>query len=305
MRSSVLRRVAAMAVSLSVAVSSWAAPSAAADDPLFVGWAELLPALVHQYEPTSLDDCVAGRLQCVDATIRTMDKRFVPLAASCSHQAVFALAYLRTTEAYRRFSATDGNLADPTFVNHQDVAFARMYFDAYDSWAAGSPERVPPAWRIAFDAAGRDSVNGLGNLLLGMNAHVNRDLPFVLAAIGLTRPDGTSRKNDHDRIDRMLNGVVRPLIDETAATLDPSIPVLDTPWGVGYTALLQAIVGWREAAWRFAELLVAAPTPQARELVAQQIETYAAVTAQTIVLSTSYLPPLTSPVRRDAFCAGR
>jgi hypothetical protein len=37
-------------------------------------------------------------------------------------------------------------------------------------------------------------VTGSGDLLLGISAHVNRDLPFVLASLGLVAPDGTSRK---------------------------------------------------------------------------------------------------------------
>ena len=303
MRVATLRRLVAVAMTTALALTG--SGPAAADEPLFVGWAELLPPLVHTYAPSSSDDCVAGRIACVDATVRTMAGRYATLAAGCSHQAVFALAYLRTTEGYRRFSSTPGTLDDPSFVNHQDVAFARMYFDARDAWDRGDLGRVAPAWRVAFGAADRRAVNGLGDLLLGMNAHVNRDLPFVLAAIGLTRPDGVSRKGDHDRIDRMLNGVVAPLVDEVAATLDPQTPVLTTPFGVGYTAVMQPLAAWRESAWRFAELLVAAPTPAARELVAQQIEAYAAATAQAIVLATAYVPPLTTTGPRDRFCAAR
>ena len=55
-----------------------------------------------------------------------------------------------------------------------------------------------PARGRSHDAAKGRQVTGLGNLLLGMNAHINRDLPFVLYSIGLTAPDGSSRKPDHD-----------------------------------------------------------------------------------------------------------
>ncbi len=304
MRVPVLRRLTTLVVAAALALPLWSSP-VRADEPLFVGWSELLPPLASAYAPSSADDCVAGRIACVDATIRTMAGQYGRLAAACSHHAVFALAYLRTTEGYRRFSTTPGALADPSFVNHQDVAFARMYFDAREAWDRGDLARVAPAWRVAFDAADRKAVTGLGNLLLGMNAHVNRDLPFVLAAIGLTRPDGVSRKGDHDSVNRMLNGVVAPLVDEAAATLDPQIPAVSTPFGVGYTAVMQPLLAWRESAWRFAELLVAAPTPAARELVAQQIETYAASTARAIALATAYLPPLATSGPRDRFCAAR
>ena len=44
----------------------------------------------------------------------------------------------------------------------------------------------------------------------------------------------------------MLNHVVEPLITEAAARFDPQIPNLRTPFGVGYTGVLQALVLWRE-----------------------------------------------------------
>ena len=72
--------------------------------------------------------------------------------------------------------------------------FADYYFEQFDDWHAGRIDQVSPAWRIAFHAADAQQVTGMGNVFLGMNAHVNRDLPFVLAEIGLVKPDGTSRK---------------------------------------------------------------------------------------------------------------
>jgi hypothetical protein len=289
--------------SSSAGSSSAASTGTPSQDPPFVGWAAVLPALAWQHQPTSEDDCVAGRTSCVRRTIREMERRLEPLAADCSHSSVFALAYLRTTEAYLRASLTDGFFRDPAFVNHQDVVFARMYFDAYDRWTAGHVEQVPPAWRIAFRAAEESQVSGVGDLLLGMNAHVNRDLPFALAAIGLVDPDGRDRKADHDQVDAMLNGVVVPLLAEEAARFDPTMEVPRTPFGLGYTALLQALVLWRENAWRQAELLAAAPDDTTRALVAAAIERNAALTAATIVAGTRYLPPLTSTADRDRFCA--
>jgi hypothetical protein len=274
-----------------------------AADPPFVGWSAALPPLVWQYQPNAADECVAGRLSCVDKTIRTMQRRYAPVAAACDHEAVFALAYLRTTQTYRRTAATSGFYADPGFVNHEDAAFAALYFSAVDSWSDGDVRKVPPAWRIAFQAADSRTVSGTGDLLLGMNAHVNRDLPFVLAKIGLVAPDGSSRKPDHDKIDAMLNQVVQPLVAEEAAHYDPAIALVPTPYGVGYTGLMQLLVAWREQAWREAEQLVAAPTAHARDLVAQTIEQNAAASARSIVASTTYAPPLTGSAQRDRYCA--
>ncbi len=299
-----LGRLIAVAVTLALpAVVLAPAQPAAADDPPFVGWTAAMPPLAFSFDPSSSNDCEAGRVTCVRQVIRTMRARFNPLAEQCDHDAVFSLAYLRTTEEYLRSTLTPGFFDKPALVNHEDVAFSRMYLDAYDDWADDRVRMVPPAWRVAFEAADSRRVSGSGNLLLGMNAHVNRDLPFVLAATGLVARDGSSRKRDHDQINVMLNRVVEPLVTEAAARFDPGIAFVPTPYGVGYTGLMQMLVAWRETAWRQAERLVAAPDAAARNRVARQIETYAETNAQAIVTATAYQPPVTTTAARDAYCA--
>lgn len=291
----------ALASALLAGTLALAAP-AHADEPLFVDWTSLLPTLTDTYEPTSANDCVAGRSTCLDKTIREMQRRFDPLAQACNHNAVFALAYLRTTQTYGWARDQEGFFDDTAFVNHEDAVFARYYFEAYDDWAAGRTSEVPEAWRIALDSAAGRKVSGDGNLFLGMNAHVNRDLPYVLAAIGLTYPDGSSRKADHDKVNQFLNAVLDPLLAEEAARFDPATDDARDPLLLGYTTTFQMLAAWRETAWRNAERLVAATTPEARAAVEQSIEDYAASTARTIVLGTSYLPPLTTSTSRDAYC---
>jgi hypothetical protein len=290
------------ALVVACAVCGTASP-ARAEDPPFVGWVSALPPIPMQYDATSGDDCVAGRETCVEKTIREMQKRFDPLAAQCAHSAVFALAYLRTTQTYLDSATTSGFYQDPHFVNHEDRVFAEMYFAAYDNWANGRIAYVPPAWRVALNAAAQRQVSGSGDLLLGMNAHVNRDLPFALATIGLVAPDGSSRKADHDKVNVMLNHVVEPLMTEEAARFDPQMENIRTPYGVGYTALMQTLIAWREQAWREAEQLVMAPDDVARAQVADAIENNALANAKAIVAATSYAPPATTTSSRDGYCA--
>jgi hypothetical protein len=281
------------------------APPAAAEDPLFIGTTSNLPASPGGFEPSVAEDCTSGRATCVSKLIREMERRLDPLATSCSHAAVFSLSYLRTTETYLETAETPGFYEDPAFVNHWAAVFATTYFDAYDAWVEGRKHDVPAAWQTAFRAAEQRQVTGSGDLMLGINAHVNRDLPYVLASIGLVAPDGTSRKADHDRVNVMLNRVQEPLLAEQARRFDPDMAVPATPYGLGYTGLMQTLVAWREWAWRAAEMLVAAPDEAARARVAAVIEAKAAVEAQAIVAATSYLPPLRSTETRDRYCASR
>ena len=201
------------------------------------------------------------------------------------------MTYLRTTQTYRSTIEDTRFFSDTAFINHQDALFAKYYFDAWDSYRAGNNPRTPPAWQLALSAADSKSVMGMGNLLLGMSADVNRDLPFVLADIGLVKPDGSSRKPDHDKVNEFLNRVIDPLLHEAAQRFDPTILMTHVNGQtLDYTATMQLLVAWREGAWRNAEALVNAPTPAARALVAQQIETSAAIEQHLLIAATSYSP---------------
>jgi hypothetical protein len=276
-----------------------AAQSAA---PPLVNWSALLPGLSTGYDPSSEDECLSGRTSCIDKVIREMQRRFDPLARACDHDAVFALGYLRTTEEYRRTIADPSFFEDTAFVNHEDAVFAAYYVDAFDAWHRGDEAGTPPAWRIAFAAADDRAVSGAGNLVLGVSAHIQRDLPFVLAGIGLVKPDGTSRKTDHDRVNAFLNRVTDEMVPEIAARLDPTADDGNLPTLVDDVLKFQSIPLWREIAWRNAERLAAAPDAAARARVAQQIEAYAASQALLLRTATSY-GLLGSSAARDRFCA--
>ena len=113
---------------------------------------------------------------------------------------------------------------------------------------------------MAFQAADAKSVSATGNLLLGMNAHVQRDLPFVLEAVGLR----ASRKRDFDEVNRILDQIYRPLLAEIARRFDPTVNDRDLPTPYDDFAIFQVLPAWRELAWRNAERLKLAPTPAAR-----------------------------------------
>ncbi len=281
-------RVAGTVVVGSLLAFAAAAPAAAGQ----------IDAHAHSVKRTFGAPCSYGGPKCVEATISQMRARFEPLGRACDHNAAFALTYLRTTQTYQWASNQPGFFADVRWVNREDVLFARYYFDAYDAWAAGRRDLVPGAWLVAFDAARDRRVTGAGNVLLGISAHVNRDLPYVLAAMGLTRPDGTSRKPDHDKINDVLRMTLDPLLAELSSRFDRhGVPTGLSSFAVG------VITDWREKAWHNAERLVAAPDPSARALVAADIDAAARTQADQFAALLSYLPPLTTSKPRDAHCA--
>jgi len=274
-----------------------------ADDLPYVAWTAYLPGWTDEFVPSSDNDCVAGRPNCLKGTLKKFGSILKENAQNCTHASVFAMTYTRITQTYGYVRDIPGYFQDVPYINHMDAVFAKYYFDAYDAYRAGNRAAVPPAWQTAFDSARDRRVTGTGDLLLGINAHVNRDLPFVLASMGLVRPDGQSGKPDFDKADFFLNDASDALMAELSQRFDPTIDDSNDPLGLSYASVMQMLTSWREAAWRNAEALVNAPTAAARALVAQDIENGANTMANTILLSQAYTPPVTTTTARDAYCA--
>jgi uncharacterized protein DUF5995 len=291
-------------VAVLVALGTLGLGTARASNLILPNWPELLPANPYTpsgTDPLPFDVCKNGQPSCPPSVIREMINRWEPLDASCDHRAVFALTYLRTTQEFARTLNDDPTFfSDVPWITHEDAVFAQLYFNAYDNYQAG--RSVPLAWKIAFDEAKDPNLEGMGDLLLGMNAHINRDLPYTLAHVGLVKADGSSRKLDHDKVNQFLDRVIDPLQNELAQRYDPIFTIEDAePSPADEVGALQGIRGLRENAWRNAEDLVSTRNnPIAHTLVKQNIESQAAEFALDIV-AVSVIPGYGA--YRDAYCA--
>ncbi len=259
-------------------------------------WSKIMKTFKPGWDPNSSNVCVRGDITCVEAVVAEMKRRNQPLMDSCDHNAVFSLLYLRTTEEYLRTVKSDPNYFSNTpFVNHEDALFALYYFRAFDDYKAGRMSQVPSAWKIAFDSARDGSTTGGGDLLLGVSAHINRDLAYVLDAISApTQPNG---KADHDKVNKILQSVQIKAIEEAARRLDPTI---DDTQVQGTTldddGFLQIVKNWREEAWQNAVLL-----STQREATTTKIETNA--TTQATTFATANRADESARVQRDDYCA--
>jgi uncharacterized protein DUF5995 len=281
-----------------------AAPLASrADHPLGnIPWPNLLPPRPVGAPASPLEPCQPAAPSCVDGVIRQMIRAWTPLDRSCDHRAVFALTYLITTQGFREYlSDRRGSafFADEPGIIQLDRAFANLYFDAVARYDAGD---APPAWRIAFDAARGGRTNAIQDIFLGMNAHIQRDLPVALSSVGLVDDHGASRKPDHDRVNEILSAVLDDIEDKLAARYDPLISLADAkPSPADEEGALEMLKSWREGAWRNAERLTLAKTPAERAAVMAQIETYSETWARLISTADfSWYAPT-----RDAYCFQR
>jgi hypothetical protein len=266
------------------------------EDPL-IG---MLAALPTPYRPYTGSICVSGDPQCIVDVIAEMEDRLAPEAATCDHDAIFGLAYLRVTQNVKA-AADSGYFADRRWLTQIDAVFAQMYFDTMDAWDAGRTSSVPHAWRIALAASDGKSMSGLGDFMLNMNAHINNDFPYVLEKVGLTAADGSSHKPDHNAYNDRLDQLYHPVFDEEAARFDPMFNRFDIG-PVDELVVSSIMRGWREMVWRHAEALAATRgNPVLRAAVQKDIEEYAAGQAQLIKLIPIFLAA--SSPDREAWCA--
>lgn len=295
----------AISVAGALAALMAAAPAGSAyTPPPAIGWSGLLPALPVASHPqfTGGTGCARATLACVDGEVRRMHA--IRTGLGCDHLAVFDTTYELITITIRgRLRDTPYIFHDPAWVIGEDATFANLYFDALNAWQHGRP--VPGAWRIAFQAAATGNYDAVQDLLLGANAHIQRDLPYMLAAVGLAGRDGTSHKPDHDRVDAILNQTYPSVLDTIAERFQPidalAAPGFDPVGGlVGNFTASQLLETWRELAWRNAERLLNARTQSEQARVEASIEANATMSARAIAA----IPmPAGYRTARDAYCA--
>jgi hypothetical protein len=259
----------------------------------------VLPALPTPYTPYTSTICTTGEDVCIDDVIQEMERRLQPLAETCSHHAIFSLAYLRVTENVRDANRS-GYFDDREWLNRVDAVFADMYFHVMDDFRAGRP--IAPAWKAALQDSEKRKLNGLGNFMMNMSAHINNDFPRALVIAGLTAENGTTHKPDHNAYNRRLDSLYRPVFIEETERFDPAFDMYHVGPVEGTTAGV-IMRGWREGVWRNAEMLANARTPAEQKLASDWITNYSLAQARVIEAMPIFRATPASNAKRDAWCA--
>jgi Family of unknown function (DUF5995) len=143
----------------------------------------------------------------IDVLVGQMRADLERLTVAGDARRFFHGVYLRTTIAVGE-EIDRGGFLDGAWLTAWDLAFADLYLDALADDLAGAP--VPQPWRVAFDVA-RDQPGTppVRHVLLGINAHINYDLPQALLAVMSPEDfaDATVlalREEDHNHLDTVL-----------------------------------------------------------------------------------------------------
>lgn len=138
-----------------------------------------------------------------------------------SRLGLFAYIYRRTTFEIASEIAL-GHFEDNQRLEAFDVAFAKLYLDAYSAYK--KDQNVSAAWAYAFDHVD-DPLTIVQHIMLGMNAHVNLDLAVATAK---TMSDGEIHdiENDFNKVNDTLFQITNELQDRLSR-VSPLMFILD------------------------------------------------------------------------------
>lgn len=137
-------------------------------------------------------------------------------------RAVFATAYVVSQEALQHGLASQV-FRDSQWIERHAVAFANLYRTSLLCYERGiADSHIAPAWRTAFDAAAQAQHPVIVDLLLGINAHVNHDLPLSLLDMPID-PERETRQADFFAVNDCLHSATLAVRNRVAQLYAPGL----------------------------------------------------------------------------------
>jgi hypothetical protein len=249
-----------------------------------VPWPQALPPadVPNDVQAHGVSHCERPSIRCVVGLEHRLERQFARFNATCDHRAVISYSYLEITRGLLddlRGPREGALVAHRRWMEYLITNFSNRYFRAFHRYAHGLP--VTPGWQITFDTAMSSDASAGQEVLLFSSVHVQHDLPFAYAKMGIETRSGKSRKLDHDAVNAVNARVFDGIEKFIAAHYDPAFSLIDIPFvPAEEVGTLELIKSWREQGWRSAERLLAARTAAERHDVAKQIRTTSTAWAQ-------------------------
>jgi hypothetical protein len=224
------------------------------------------------------DEVAAQRPHDIDQALVAMRKTLDYYHAHHDKRAIFMrLYYIMTLEVHAAINgygkyARKPIFIDPDWVRRLSGRFSTKYFE---SLPAGNRSR---AWRYADRVAKNAHSTVVENALLGINAHINFDLPRAIGE-NLDPADLEDyrklqlRKFDHDQVNNLLIAVLGQIQDTLAKDYEPGIAVGDALMGhLDERMSGRALKYYRERVWWNALSFAAAMVDEKEDLVREKLD---------------------------------
>ena len=231
---------------------------------------------------SSLVDELTPEYRTFDDVLRSLGRLQEIFYEQRDRRAVFLTALLIASgEAKSR--TLSGGFLDCDWAARCVVAFANLYRAALLACEKEDYAAVPSSWRTAFDAANNNADLTIQDLWLGINAHVNHDLPFALTVASMD-PGREQRYRDHASLNELLRASANRVEDRLQAVCAPSLDLL----GRAFHPIVSDIASFDlgaagQFAWDNAAALTDARSETERASIARRIEDHSDVVARLIL----------------------
>lgn len=228
-----------------------------------------------------------AEMETINEVLEVMTEQLRVFQQNRDHRVVFHRVYLlMTKEMQRRLSS--GVFLDPAWLERVVVGFAQYYFHAMEAYEEG--QTCPPAWELAFRQASEKQGFVLQDAILGINAHINSDLPMVMQKL-LTEdnawPDARKmlhRRKDHEQINNVLASIIDQVQDELSYYYARFIRVIDYVMGRKDESISSLVLSHsRTTVWNNAELLLDATDEEQWNILRRRIEKDALTIGQKVI----------------------
>ncbi len=191
------------------------------------------PQIFANYKKITQVDEVIAFMEYLNRELEASDMR---------NLRAFNTTYLIITRAVNE-KVKEGFFKYPDVMKKVDVVFAHYYFDALAQFV--HQEHCPDAWRLLFEQSRENNYHQYIFMALGVNAHVNNDLPQSLRGANV----GEEFFEDYEKV----NGIIKDSLEEVVDSLQEQniiIRTLSQKMRDTYALFLQSLIqNWRMKAW--------------------------------------------------------
>lgn len=191
----------------------------------------------------------------------------------CTFLKCYALMSSNVADAVKQ-----GRFIHSEWVSDLMVNFAEYYFNALDKYES-ELTTTPPVWKYTHDITLQSDKKVVRNLILGVNAHINYDLPLTLYDClkdewaALDEISKKSRLSDHLLINQVITNTIDSVQDSIISPQSRIMAVMDKAMGrIDEWFISGMISGWRQDVWDCAVTMLNAHDRNSRDEIVRKLE---------------------------------